>query len=161
MTLNLLTVASMTFEIELQLFKWEQYIFSLSYNLTSDFDLDMWPSSLLYKGSHVASMTQVWFQLDFNFSNESNFTFSAYLTTWPQMTFDLNMWPLTSLLYKGSHVASMTQVWFQLDFNFSNESNFTFSAYFKWEQFYIFSLSYNLTSDDLWPWYVTLNLLTM
>ena len=25
----------------------------------------------------------------------------------------------------------------------------------KWVQIYIFSLSYNLTSDDLWPWYMT------
>ena len=26
---------------------------------------------------------------------------------------------------------------------------------FKWGHFHIFSLSYNLTSDDLWPWYMT------
>ena len=25
----------------------------------------------------------------------------------------------------------------------------------KWGHFHIFSLSYNLTSDDLWPWYIT------
>ena len=25
----------------------------------------------------------------------------------------------------------------------------------KWGHFHIFSLSYNLTSDDLWPWYMT------
>ena len=30
---------------------------------------------------------------------------------------------------------------------------------FKWGHFYIFSLSYNLTSVDLWPWYVTFNLI--
>ena len=28
-----------------------------------------------------------------NFSNETNFTFSAYCTTKPQMIFDLGMWP--------------------------------------------------------------------
>ena len=33
--------------------------------------------------------------MDFNFSNEATFTFSAYLT-WRQMTFDLDMRPLTS-----------------------------------------------------------------
>ena len=26
---------------------------------------------------------------------------------------------------------------------------------FKWGHFHIFSLSYNLTADDLWPWYMT------
>ena len=30
---------------------------------------------------------------------------------------------------------------------------------FKCGHFYIFSLSYNLTSDDLWPWYVTFDLI--
>ena len=29
---------------------------------------------------------------------------------------------------------------------------------FKWGHFHIFSLSYNLTSDDLWPWYMTSDL---
>ena len=29
---------------------------------------------------------------------------------------------------------------------------------FKWGHFHIFSLSYNLTSDDLWPWYMTFDL---
>ena len=30
------------------------------------------------------------------------FTFSAYLTTWPQMTFYLGIWPLTAWTYEGS-----------------------------------------------------------
>ena len=30
---------------------------------------------------------------------------------------------------------------------------------FKWGHFHIFSLSYNLTSYDLWPWYVTFDLI--
>ena len=30
---------------------------------------------------------------------------------------------------------------------------------FNWGHFHIFSLSYNLTSDDLWPWYVTFDLI--
>ena len=29
---------------------------------------------------------------------------------------------------------------------------------FKWGHFHIFNLSYNLTSDDLWPWYMTFDL---
>ena len=28
---------------------------------------------------------------------------------------------------------------------------------FKWGHFHNFSLSYNLISDDLWPWYITLD----
>ena len=35
------------------------------------------------------------FLLVFKYANESNLTFSAYLTTWPQMTNDLSMRPLT------------------------------------------------------------------
>ena len=30
---------------------------------------------------------------------------------------------------------------------------------FKWGEFYILSPSYNLNSDDLWPWYVTFDLI--
>ena len=127
------------------------------------------------------------------YANESHLTYSGYLITWPQMTFDNDMWPLTSWTF-----------WFQSDSNFSNETNLTFAAYFttwpqmtlfifqnlrwtltlvcdlwpdeymkvpilypwprlvpirlqlfKWGKFYIFNLVYNLTSDDIWPWYVT------
>ena len=53
-----------------------------------------WSLTLVCEGSHVISINQVWSKSDINFSNEANFTFSAYLTTWPQMTFDLGMWPL-------------------------------------------------------------------
>ena len=76
------------------------------------FDLGIWPSTAwTYKGSHIISINQVWFQLDFNFSNKAIFTFLAYLTTWPQMTFDFDMWPLTSSSNEGSHVAPKTQLW--------------------------------------------------
>ena len=157
------------------------------------FDPGIWPlTAWTYEGSHVISINQVWFQSDFNFSNETIFTCSAYFTTWPQMTFDPGIWPLTAWTYEGSHILSINQVWFQSDFNFLHEATFTFSAYFKtWPQmtfdpgiwpltawtyegshvisinqvwfqsdfqlftrghFHIFSLSYNVTSDDLWPW---------
>ena len=80
-----------------------------------------WPLTLIcdflttwtYKGSHIILINQVWFKSDFNFTNEAIFTFSAYLTTWPQMTFDLDMWPLTSPTNDGSHVASMNQLWWK------------------------------------------------
>ena len=69
---------------------------------------------------------------------------SVYLTTWPQMTFDLGIWPLTAWTYEGSHKPSLVPTGLQL---------------FKWGYFHIFSLSYSLTSDDLWPWYVTFDLI--
>ena len=55
------------------------------------------------------------------------------------MTFDLDTWPLTS--------STMTQVWLK-----------SIEAYGSYSHFHIFSLSYNLTSDnvcpdpDMWPW---------
>ena len=64
-----------------------------------------------------------------------------------QVTLQLDLrWPLTLVCdiwsHKGSHIISINQVWFQLDFkNFSNETNLIFSA------------SYNLIWNDLWPWY--------
>ena len=111
-----------------------------------------WPLTLIcdfltawtYEGSHIISINQVWFKLDFNFSNETIFTFSAYLTTWPQMTFDLGIWFLTTWTYEGSHIIQINHVWFQSDFQL-----------FKRGHFHIFSISYSLSSDDLWPWYVT------
>jgi hypothetical protein len=49
-----------------------------------------------------------------NFSDDTNFTFTGYFTTWPQMTFDLGMWLWPQHNYEGSHAASMTQLWLQL-----------------------------------------------
>ena len=64
------------------------------------FILGIWPlTTWTYKGSHIVSINHVWFQSDFNFSYEATSTFSAFtfwhLTTWPQMTFDLecDLWP--------------------------------------------------------------------
>ena len=62
-----------------------------------------------------ALIYQVWFQLDFKFS-KVNFTFLAILTTWPLMTFNLGIWPLTTWTYKGSHIVSINQDWFHSDF---------------------------------------------
>ena len=109
------------------------------------FDLYLWPlTAWTYEGSHIISVNQVWFKSDFNFSNETIFTFSAYLTTWPQMTFDLGIWPLTTWTYEGSHIISINQVWCQSDFNFSNEATFTFSAYLTtWPQ-----MTFDLS---IWP----------
>ena len=62
------------------------------------------------------------------------------------MTFDLDLWPFDRMnIWRFPyHIneSSLVQIGLQLC---------------KWGHFYIFSLSYNLTSDDLWPWYMTLN----
>ena len=89
------------------------------------FDLGIRPlTAWTYEGSHIISINQVWFKSDFNFSNEATLTFSACLTTWPQMTVDLGIWPLTAWTYEGSHIISINQVWFQSDFNFWPLSHF-------------------------------------
>ena len=51
----------------------------------------------------------------------------------------MNIWRFTYYINKPS----LVQIGLQL---------------FKWGHFHIFSLSYNLTSDDLWPWYLTFDL---
>ena len=100
-----------------QVCKWvEFYIFRLSYTLTSH---DLWPSSVTF------DLMNMWRFLHYinkpslvpiglpTFSNEMNFTFWAHLTTWPLMTFDLGIWLLTTWTFKGSHIVSTNQVWFQ------------------------------------------------
>ena len=124
-------------------------IFTFSAYLTTwpqmTFDLGIWPlTAWTYEGSHIISINQVLFKSDINFSNEAIFTFSAYLTTWPKMTFDLGIWPSTAWTYEGSHIISINQIWFQSDFNFSNEATFTFLAYLTtWPQ-----MTFDL---DMWP----------
>ena len=124
-------------QIGLQLFKWGHFHISiLSYNLTSD---DLWPWYMTFDHMNIWQFpyytNQVWFKSDFNFSTEAIFTFSAFHTTWPQMTFDLGTWPLTAWTYYGSHIITINQVWFQSNFIFSNEVTFIFSAYLiTWPQ---------------------------
>ena len=137
--------------IGLQLFTWGHFhIFSLFYHLTSD---DLWPWYMTFDCMNIwrfpyyinkSSLVQIGLQL----FKWDHFTCSAYFTTWPQMTFDPDIWPLTAWTYEGSHVISINQVWFQLDFQLLTRGHF-----------HIFSLSYNVTSDDLWPWYVTFDLI--
>ena len=80
------------------------------------------------------------------------FIFSACITTWPQMTFDLGIWPLTTWTYEDSHIISINQlqVWFQSNFNFSNEANFTYSAYLiTWPQMTFAGLSSTCNYVDM------------
>ena len=88
--------------------------FQVSYKLTSD---DLWPWFVTFDRMniwrfHIISINQVWFKSDFNFSNEAIFTFSAYLSTWPQMTFDLGTWPLSSsTIYDPTLVEIHQSMW--------------------------------------------------
>ena len=52
----------------------------------------------------------------------------------------VNIWRFTYYINKPSLVQNRLQL-------------------FKWGHFHIFSLSYNFTSDDLWPWYMTFDLI--
>ena len=126
---------------------------NLHFQVILQFDL-RWPLTLIcdlwqhehMKVSILYQLTKFGSYRTSNFSNEAIFTFSAYITTWPQMTFDLGTWPLTAWTYEGSHILSINQVWFKSDINFSNEAIFTFSAYLKLDFRWPLTLIYNL-----WP----------
>ena len=87
---------------------------------------------------------------------------SGYLTSWPQMTFDLDLRPLTTWTYEGFQILSINNVWFKLDFNFLNEAIFTFLAYLKtWPQMtfdigtwpltaWTYGGSYILSNNQVW-----------
>ena len=95
---HIILINQVWFKSDFNLFKWGHFhIFRLSYKLTLD---DLWPwfvtiNCMNIWRFHIILINQVWFKSDFNFSNEVIFTFSTYmyLTTWPQMIFDLDIWP--------------------------------------------------------------------
>ena len=108
-----------------------------------------------------------WFWLVLKYANESTFTFSGYHTSWPHMTFDIHLWPLTlwtcksfhiiSIMYHDSPIAlctsrSRSRTGKQNKPNLVPTGLFKIQL-FKWGEFYILGTSYNLTSDDLRPWY--------
>ena len=74
------------------------------------------------------------------------FRLSYKLTS--DLTFDLDLWPFDHMNIQRFpyyiNKPSLVQIRLQL---------------FKWGHFHIFSLSYNLTSHNFWPWYVTVDLL--
>ena len=85
-----------------------------------------------------SSLVQIRLKL-FKWGHFHIFSLSYNLTSddrWPSyMAFDcMNIWRFTYYINKPS----LVQIGLQL---------------FKWGHFHIFSLSYNLTSDDLWPWW--------
>ena len=91
-----------------------------------------------------ASLVQIGLQL-FKWGHFHIFSLSYNLTSddlWPwYMIFDLmNIWRFPYYINKPS----LVQIGLQL---------------FKWGHIHIFSLSYNLTSDDLWPWHMTFDLI--
>ena len=90
------------------------------------------------------SLVQIGLQL-FKWDHFRIFSLSHNLTSddlWPwYITSDwMNIWRFTYYINKPS----LVQIGLQL---------------FKWDYFHIFSLSYNLTSDDLWPWHMTSDLI--
>ena len=102
--------------------------------------IDTWPWSHTYWGRMVLTGPQVC-----KWVKSYIFRLSYKLTShdlWPSsVTFDLmNMWRFLHYINKPSLVPIGLQL-------------------FNWGHFYIFSLSYNLTSDDLWHWYVNFDLI--
>ena len=96
---------------------------------------DLWPREHM-KGP-ILYQTKFGSQQTSDFSNEAIFSLSYILTLndlWPwYMTFDhMNIWRIPYCINKPSSVPIGVQL-------------------FKWGHSYIFSISYNLTSDDLWP----------
>ena len=86
-------------------------------------------------------------------------------TSWPYMTFDLNIWPLTSLTYEGSHVASTTRVLLQVILvryisarGFLHELRIFQTCIFLYSSMYttlfkgLYSLYYICLQD--WIWYI-------
>ena len=90
--------------------------------------------------SFIISINQVWFQSDFHFSNDLNFTF------WDHLTTDL-WWPLTLVYNLCLHLHINCPYCIQTKFGSIR------LQLFKCDHFYIFYQLYNLTSNDLWPWY--------
>ena len=107
---------------------------------------DLWPHEHMKVPYNInkPSLVQIGLQL-FKWGHFHIFSLSYNLTSddlWPwYMTFDcMNICQFTYYINKPS----LVQIRLQL---------------FKWDHFHIFSLSYNLTSGDLWPWYITFDLI--
>ena len=72
--------------------------------MTFDLDkCDLWPCQqakvpMLHHNPSLVPLRLSTFQM------RQNFTFSAYLKVWPQTTFDLDMWPLTTSTNASYHV---------------------------------------------------------
>ena len=104
-----------------QLIKWGLFhIFCLSYNLTSD---DFWPWYMtfecmnIWRSPYYINKPSL-VQSNFNFSNETTFTFSAYLWPW-YVTFDLiNKWGFPCCVYDPSLVEIHQRMW-KLELNFN------------------------------------------
>ena len=98
---------------------------------------DLWPHERMKVSIKIGLQLFKWghfhiFSLSFNLTSDD---------LWPwYMTFDcMNIWRFTYYINNPS----LVQIGLQL---------------FKWGHFHIFSLFFNLTSNDLWPWYVTFDL---
>ena len=104
-----------------------------------------WSHLHIFSLSHNLTSDDLWpWYMTFNCMNIWRFTYNPSLVQIrlePSLTFDrMNIWRFPYYINKPS----LVQIGLQL---------------FKWGNFHIFSLSYNLTSDDLWPWYMTFDLI--
>ena len=75
----------------------------------------------------------------------------------PILQLDLR-WPLTLVYDLWPHEHIKVPIWFPYHINKPSLVPIWLQL-FKWGHFHIFSLSYILTSDDLWPWYVIFHLI--
>ena len=103
----------------------------------------------------LISLVQNGLQL-FKWGHFHIFSLSYNLTLgdlWPwYMTCDcMNIWRFSYNTNKPS--------WVPIGLKLFKWGHFNQLQLFKWGHFHIFSLSYNLTSDNLWHWYVTFNLI--
>ena len=106
------------------------------------FDLGMWPlTAWSFEGFHIISINYVEFQTDF--SNETYFSFSAYRTLRLTLTLVSDPWPLNTWRF-SCYIHKPSSIRLQLS---------------KWDQFFTFNPSYNLTSDDFWFKYATFDLI--
>ena len=75
----------------------------------------------------------------------------------PILQLDLK-WPLTLVHDLWLHDHMMVQILYKYYINKPSLVQIGLQL-FKWGHFHIFNLSYNLTANDLWPWYMTFDLI--
>ena len=131
-----------------QVCKWVKfYIFRLSYKSTS---YDLWPLFVTF------NLMSMWRFL--HFINKPNLVaIGLQLFKWGKFyILELDLWWLTLALVYDFDCMNIQKIPY-----FINKPSLILIRFqlFKWGYFHIFSLSYNLTWDDHWPWYVTFDLI--
>ena len=115
-------------QINVQIYYFQAF---LRFDLKMTFDLRMCVFGLMNLWrcqSCIHTQSLVLFGLQF-FKWDQVYILSRYLTTWSQVTLDVDMWNSTLGTQEDSHVIYIHQAWFQSDFHVSNETSFTLSTY--------------------------------